>query len=91
MLKPFVQRCGLMITNDTGPRHYAVALNVPVVVIMGPTDPRYTNANLDRTVVVRKELECSPCHKKVCPRGHECMKGIQPNEVFAAAEQLLRK
>jgi len=91
MLKPFVQRCNLMITNDTGPRHYAVALNVPVVVIMGPTDPRYTNANLDRTVVVRKELDCSPCHKKVCPREHECMKGIQPKEVFAAAEQLLRK
>jgi heptosyltransferase-2 len=46
MLKPMVKRCNLFITNDTGPRHYAVAFDVPAVVIMGPTDPRYTNANL---------------------------------------------
>jgi len=91
LLKPMVQRCNLMITNDTGPRHYAVAFDVPVVVIMGPTDPRYTNANLERTAVVRKEeLDCSPCHKKVCPRQHECMREIRPAEVFAAAERLLR-
>jgi len=89
MLKPLVKRCNLFITNDTGPRHYAVAFDVPVVVIMGPTDPRYTAANLDRTVVVRKELDCSPCHRKLCPRQHECMREIRPAEVFAAAEQLV--
>ncbi len=89
LLKPLVKRCNLLITNDTGPRHYAVAFDVPVVVIMGPTDPRYTSANLERTVVVRKELDCSPCHRKVCPRQHECMRAIRPAEVFAAAERLV--
>jgi heptosyltransferase-2 len=89
MLKPVVDRCNLMITNDTGPRHYAVAFDVPVVVIMGPTDPRYTDANTDRTVVVRKDLDCSPCHLKVCPKQHKCMKEIEPAEVFSAAETLL--
>ncbi len=88
LLKPLVKRCNLFVTNDTGPRHYAVAFDVPTVVIMGSTDPRYTAANLDHTVVVRKELDCSPCHKKVCPRGHECMREIRPAEVLAAAEQL---
>ena len=89
LLKPLVKRCNLLITNDTGPRHYAVAFDVPVVVIMGPTDPRWTGANLERTIVVRKELDCSPCHKKVCPRQHECMREIRPAEVFAAAERLV--
>jgi heptosyltransferase-2 len=89
MLKPLVERCSLMVTNDTGPRHYAVAFDVPVVVIMGSTDPRYTNANMERTVIVRKELDCSPCHKKVCPKQHECMRQIEPAEVFAAAETLV--
>ena len=89
LLKPLVERCNLMITNDTGPRHYAVAFDVPVVVIMGSTDPRYTDANMERTVVVRRELDCSPCHKKVCPRQHECMRQIEPAEVFAAAETLV--
>jgi heptosyltransferase-2 len=89
MLKPMVKRCNLFITNDTGPRHYAVALDVPAVVITGPTDPRYTNANLEHTVVLRKEMDCSPCHLRVCPRGHECMRDIRPAEVFTAAERLL--
>lgn len=89
LLKPLVNRCNLFVTNDTGPRHYAVAFDVPTVVLMGSTDPRYTAANLDRTIVVRKELDCSPCHKKVCPRRHECMTEIRPAEVLAAAEQLL--
>jgi heptosyltransferase-2 len=91
LLKPLVQRCNLLITNDTGPRHYAVAFDVPVVVIIGPTDPRYTNSNLEHTIVLRKELLCSPCHKKVCPSRHECMTSILPGEVFAAAEKLLKE
>jgi len=90
LLKPLVKRCHLLISNDTGPRHYAVAFDVPVVVLMGPTDPRYTNANLERTIVLRKELDCSPCHRRVCPRQHECMREIRPAEVLAAAEQLVK-
>ncbi len=89
LLKPLVKRCDLLITNDTGPRHYAVAFHVPQVVIMGPTDPRYTSANLERTTVIRKELDCSPCHKKVCPTDHCCMKDITPQEVFDAGRRLL--
>jgi heptosyltransferase-2 len=91
MLKPLVKRCNLLITNDTGPRHYAVALDVPVVVIMGPTDPRYTASNLDHTVVIRKEMDCSPCHKKTCPREHQCMTRITATEVFTAAKKLLKE
>ena len=91
LLKPVVQRCNLLITNDTGPRHYAVALDVPVVVIIGPTDPRYTASNLDGTIVIRKEMECSPCHKKTCPREHQCMTEITATEVFAAAKKLLKE
>jgi len=89
LLKHLIKRCDLLITNDTGPRHYAVAFNIPVVVIMGPTDPRYTAANLDKTVVLRKDLNCSPCHKKKCPLQHECMTLISPEAVFDESKTLL--
>lgn len=90
LLKSLIRRCRLLVTNDTGPRHYAVAFDVPVVVIMGPTDPRYTAANLEKTLVLRKELDCSPCHKKECPRDHECMLMIKPETVFEGSESLLK-
>ncbi len=89
MLKPLINRCSLLITNDTGPRHYAVAFDIPVVVIMGPTNPIYTATNLDETIVIRKDLDCSPCHKKICPTDHRCMRQITPQMVFEAGEKLL--
>ena len=91
LLKPLIQRCRLLITNDTGPRHYAVAFDIPVVVIMGPTDPRYTDANLEKTIIVRRDLECVPCHHKKCALHHSCMAEILPEEVMQAAEELMLK
>ncbi len=41
-LKAIVRRSALMVTTDTGPRHFAVAFNVPVVTLFGPTDRRWT-------------------------------------------------
>ncbi|UYV13721.1 MAG: glycosyltransferase family 9 protein [Phycisphaera sp.] len=41
-LKGVLARSSLMVTNDTGPRHMAAALSVPVVSLFGPTDHRWT-------------------------------------------------
>jgi len=89
-LKAIIQRCDLLLTNDTGPRHIAVALRRPVVVIMGPTDPRYTATDLEDTIILRKELPCSPCMLKACPKDHACMTLITPEEVFNECEQILQ-
>lgn len=91
LLKSMVQRCRLLITNDTGPRHYAVAFDIPVVVLMGPTDSRYTDANLEKTIILRRDLECLPCHHKECPLHHDCMAQILPQEVMEAGERLLQE
>ncbi len=88
ILMAIIQSSSLVITNDTGPRHFAVAFDKPVVVIMGPTDPRYTNLNLEKTIVLREDLDCSPCHLKVCPRDHRCMTAITPERVIEASEWL---
>ncbi|MBL7048368.1 MAG: lipopolysaccharide heptosyltransferase II [Nitrospira sp.] len=92
LLKYLVQRCGLLVTNDTGTRHYAVAFDIPVVVIMGPTDAAYTAASLQKTSVIQKKLACVPCHKKQCPEGHhDCMEMITPEEVFEESCLLMEK
>ncbi|MCX8012510.1 MAG: lipopolysaccharide heptosyltransferase II [Desulfobacterota bacterium] len=88
-LKAIISDSSLVITNDTGPRHFAVAFKIPVVVIMGPTDPRYTNYGLERTKIIREKLECSPCHLKVCPTDHKCMRNISPERVIQAGEEFL--
>ncbi len=91
-LKPLIKRCNLLITNDTGPRHYAVAFDVPHIVLMGPTNALYTAINLENTSVLQRDLPCVPCHKKVCPLGHHaCMREITPEMVMIEVEMILAR
>lgn len=41
-LKCLVRDASLVVTNDTGPRHFAAAFRVPTVALFGPTDHRWT-------------------------------------------------
>ncbi|MEE9558927.1 MAG: lipopolysaccharide heptosyltransferase II [Candidatus Brocadiales bacterium] len=91
LLKALVDKCSLLITVDSGPRHIAVALNKPVVTLIGPTDPRYSRTKQEIGKVVRAPVDCAPCHLKTCPTDHRCMAQIKPQKVVAAAIELLPK
>ena len=90
VLKSFVKRCALMITLDSGPRHFAVAFNRPAVTLMGPNSPLYTDTPLERGEVVRVDVDCGPCQLKECPTDRRCMTGITPERVLAACERQLK-
>ncbi|MHB8833226.1 MAG: lipopolysaccharide heptosyltransferase II [Desulfobacteria bacterium] len=78
-----------LVTNDSGPMHIGAALGVPLVAIFGPTDWRRTSPWTSLAKIVRVEIDCSPCRRRVCDRGHECMLGVTPDMVIAAAKELL--
>ena len=89
LLKALVGRCALLICNDTGPRHYAIALGVPTVTLMGSTDPRVTETPYERGTLLRQEVPCGPCYRRRCNRDHECMTAITVEQVVTAAERWL--
>lgn len=90
VLKAFIERAALVVTTDTGPRHIALSMRVPVVCLIGPNDRRYTDYALDRQVVIQKALPCVPCQRKICPLGTgQCMRDIGVDEVFAAGQRLV--
>jgi heptosyltransferase-2 len=91
VLIALISSCGLLITNDTGPRHFGVAFDKPVVVIMGSTDSRHTDCNLEKTVVLQQKVDCGPCHLRVCPTDHRCMTLITPDMVLAAAREMIER
>lgn len=90
-LKALVRNCALMVCNDTGPRHVGIAYELPVVTLMGPTDPTVTHSAYEKTVIVRCDVPCGPCYKRICPTDHKCMKLITPEMVITAAEDLLQR
>ncbi len=87
--KSVVKRSSLVITNDTGPRHIAAAMGVPVVSIFGPTDPAWTKIDHKDERQVMVSVECGPCQLKKCPLDHRCMELIEADMVFEEAAQLL--
>ncbi len=89
VFKVLVKRCMLLITLDSGPRHFAVALKRPVVVLMGPNDPRYTESEYEIGKVIREDIDCSPCQLKTCPTDRRCMTLISPEKVVQACIDVL--
>ena len=89
-----MSRCDLVVTNDSGLMHLAVALSVPVVAIFGPTHPSLGFSPLgqfDR--VICDNVNCSPCSlhgEKKCrmPRKF-CFENITPERVKAEVEEIL--
>jgi len=84
LLKALISQADLLLCNDTGPRHVAVALKKPVVCIMGPTSPRYTESPWERGCVLRVEVDCGPCQKPTCNTDHRCMTRIDVESVIEA-------
>jgi heptosyltransferase-2 len=80
-LAALLEQCRLLLTNDTGTMHVATAVNIPVIALFGSTDPATTGPWGDGNVVIRKNVPCSPCMKRVCPTDHRCMELITVEEV----------
>jgi heptosyltransferase-2 len=51
-LKDVVQHADLLITNDTGPRHLAVACGTPTITLYGPTDFRWTTYDCEHDIAL---------------------------------------
>ncbi len=86
----YIGGCSLFITNDSGPMHVAAAYQVPTVAIFGPTRYKETSQwKNEKSIIVRHEMDCSPCMKRECPlKHHNCMKEISVNEVIEAIKTL---
>ena len=80
----------LFITGDSGPMHVAAAFQVPTVAIFGPTKDKETSQwRNEKSIIVKKNLECQPCMKRICPlKHHNCMKLIKADEVLNAFKDI---
>ncbi len=83
-------RMNLVLANDSGPLHMAVALGIPVVTVFGPTDPKRTGPYGVGRHVLSSKIDCSPCLGKVCrlPRV-ECLERVTVEQVMGAVRDVL--
>jgi heptosyltransferase-2 len=85
-----ISKLDLFITGDSGPMHVAAAFQVPTVAIFGPTKDDETSQWMnDKSIIVKKNLDCQPCMKRTCPLGHhDCMNLIKAVDVLQSIKNL---
>ena len=89
-LKALFLRADLVITNDTGPRHIAIALKRKLITLFGPNDPAWTQTGYTQEIQITAQGPCVPCQRPTCKRPDiACMHTISVNTVYKAAARLL--
>ena len=79
----------VVITNDSGLMHMAVALNRPLIAIYGSTSPTITPLPPGIAQVLYSQRPCSPCSQRTCPLGHYgCLHDIRVEDVIQRLPKL---
>jgi ADP-heptose:LPS heptosyltransferase len=83
----------VMISNDSGPAHFAAACGLPTIVLFGPETPNLYRP-LGTATAIYAGLACSPCvsasnHRKSACTDNVCMQAIGVDQVFRAVEGVL--
>ncbi len=87
-----LSRCDLVVTNDNGPMHLAVAVGSSTVTIYGPTVPEAWNpGGPHHRALQAPGVTCLGCNLNSCPFNHECMRDLSVERVFATCEQALNE
>lgn len=87
-----LKKMTLLITNDTGAMHLASAVDIPVIAVFGSTDSRATSPVAGKIKIVKSNVSCSPCLKRMCvKKTYECFSKISVKEVFNEVKNILDK
>jgi heptosyltransferase I len=93
-LAALIRRSAISVTNDSGPMHFAVALDRPVVSIFGPTDPIWIGPYGRDGAALRAGVPCSPCLLRQlsrCRFGHVCMENVSARAVIERMEDTINR
>lgn len=77
------------ISVETGIGHLAAVLDVPGIMLHGPTDPAYSGILGKSCRHLTSGIDCSPCFKRDCPK-LEASDGMPPCQLLITPQQVYR-
>jgi len=87
------RRSEVLVTNDSGPAHFASLTPIHVVTLFGPETPALFGTRSPNATALWAGIACSPCvnaynnRQSVC-RNNLCMQAITVDEVFETVARI---
>jgi ADP-heptose:LPS heptosyltransferase len=83
----------LLVTNDSGPAHFAILTGIDAVTLFGPETPLLFAPPGIRSHAIYAGVACSPCvnaynNRQTACRNNICMQSITVDQVFEAASRI---
>jgi heptosyltransferase-1 len=95
-MKEFLNDCDAFVGVDTGFSHLATAMDLPGIILMGPTDKTKSGPLGSKQIALDIDLPCRPCHKRQCPLTIEpntlrpkCLALLSPELVLKKLQQII--
>jgi ADP-heptose:LPS heptosyltransferase len=84
----------VLVTNDSGPAHFATMTSIHAVVLFGPESPEIFGPRTSRSVALWAGLPCSPCVNVLNGRttactDNQCLQSIAVDDVLDCVNELL--
>ena len=77
--------CDCLVTTDTASMHIGDALDIPMIVLFGPTLVSKNGPKSKKAYIVKADMDCVPCQGTpnwtIC-RNPVCMESIEPSKVM---------
>lgn len=90
--KAAIRHSELLITTDSGPRHFAQPFGVPVITLFGPTHIGYSETYYSKATHIQLPVDCGPCQQRTCPLvHHRCMRDLTVERVFQSVQAELER
>ncbi len=78
----------MLIGNDTGTMHMALAVGCPVLIVFGPSSPETFGPRDPRSRILRVELSCEPCDFMKC-KDPRCLSALKTETLLKEAREML--
>ncbi|NIO12234.1 MAG: hypothetical protein GTO40_31140 [Deltaproteobacteria bacterium] len=86
----------VLITNDSGPAHFAALTPIHIVVFFGPETPKLYRPLTDNCTVMYSNFACSPCVSAFNQRlsscnDNQCLKTIDVDRVYGTVKDVIAR
>ena len=83
-----------LVTNDSGPAHFASLTDIRVITLFGPETPSLYGPVGEHSFPMYSDFACSPCvsaynHRKTECADNKCLQAITPEAVFEQVRPVL--